>query len=302
MAKNVYKIPYTIDDIRMRAPVSLQVNGVGPKRQVLIYQVVGWIAGAALIGGFIFLTPLKYSWFWSVVFAISVLLLTGISVSTQRNGLAGLFWIKPTINYFINRSDRIMSRGKYVVKKNSKGHIVFSEDLKAVRTLTDFDAINHESIFSFQNGDYGMLFRVSGYTSLVILDQEMDQLIDIINKWMNSWDPTTSVDILTEQANQRVVNQKRNLIQLNQSWEKLSTNTTAIQQLIHKRLDNMDVVHRRYKSSQQYILIRTSRIDLLDKEVQQLIASMRQGMLKNLEPLTVKETIVVLRQIMYGES
>ena len=309
LAKEVYKIPYTVDNIRFRALVSLKVGNVGPKKQVYVYQVVGWVAVTILTAAIIFWSPMRYSLLWAIPFGISMFGLGLIGLRTQKNGLPGYRWIKPTFNYIVSKGDRTYSHlnekngGVRLVKTNKgKVSVVFSSDLQKLRGMTDLDAISGEATIGFQNGDVGVMYRVSGYTSLVILDQEMNQVIDTIAKWNNSLDPTTSWTLITDHSNQRVINQQRSLLELQNKWRKRGKVPKPIADLMMSRYNELKAVKMRYKSSQQYLLLRSSSLEILDKEMQQLEASTRQGMLKSLEILSSDDAAMVMKDVMQGED
>jgi len=309
LAKETYKIPYTVDNIRLRALVSLKVGNVGPKKQVYVYQVVGWVLVLILAAALIFWSPIKYALFWGVPLAASVFGLGLVALRTQKNGLPGYKWIKPTFNYIVSKNDRSFDTVddknggvKRVRDRKGKVTIVFSSDLQKLRSSTELDAISGDYMISFQNGDVGAMFRVSGYTSLVILDQEMNQVIDTIAKWNNSLDPTSSWTLITDHSNQRVINQQASLRKLKQEWQNRGKIPVPVAQLLAARYNELKAVKLRYKSSQQYLMLRSSSMEILDKEIQQLNASTRQGMLKSLEILSSDDAVRVMKDVMQGEN
>lgn len=307
LAKETYKIPYTIDNIRLRALVSLKVGTVGLKKQVFIYQVIGWMAVTVLMAVILFFSPVKFAPLWGVPIAFALFGLGLIAFKTQGNGLPGYRWIKPTFNYMVSKSDRhfepVTGKNSGVKRvKNSRGKVsvTFSPELQKLRDITDLDAISGDSMISFQNGDVGVMFRVSGFTSLVILDQEMDQVIDTIAKWNNSLDTTTSWILITDHSNQRVINQQTALKKLRDEWKAVGEIPAPIEALIMARYKELKAVHQRYKSSQQYLLLRSSSMEVLDKELQQFTASTRQGMLKSAELLSSDDATKVMRTVLHG--
>lgn len=309
LAKETYKIPYTVDNIRLRALVSLKVGNVGPKKQVYIYQVVGWLAVTVATAALIYMTPIKYSILWAIPLVIAMFGLGFVGLKTQKNGLPGYRWIKPTFDYLVSKNDRTFvpvneKNGGVKLVRNNRGKVsvTFSPKLQKLRDLTDLDGLSGDTMISFQNGDVGTMFRVSGYTSLVILDQEMNQVIDIIAKWNSSLDPTTSWSLITDHSNQRVVNQQLALMKLRDEWKAKGKIPVPIANLLSARYNELKAVRLRYKSSQQYLLLRTSSMEILDKELQQLAASTRQGMLKSLEVLSSDDAYDVLKGIMQGEE
>lgn len=309
MAKEVYKIPYTVDNIRFRALVSFKAGNIGPKNQIYIYQIIGWLVIFVAVGVVGWYTPIRFSPMWIVPIALCGFILGFLGLKTQKNGLPGYRWIKPTFNYMIAKSDRKFTHldarnGGVSLMKDKKGtvSIRFSPELQKLRAISDIEAISGEGVISYDNGDYGVIHRVSGFTSLVIMDYEMRQVIDSINKWFNSLDPTSSLTIITDHSNQRVVNQQNSLKELAGAWNERGDTPTPIAELIRSRYKELSAVRRRFKSSQQYLMVRSSSLDILDKELQQLQSSARQGMVKTVEPLTDKDTIIVLRDIMYGET
>lgn len=309
MAKETYKIPYTVDNIRLRALVSLKVGNVGPKKQVYVYQVVGWIAATMIAAGLLFFSPIKYALFWGLPIAVAIFGLGLMAFRTQGNGLPGYSWIKPTFTYIVSKNDRtfmpVTSKNfgvKRVKNKRGKVSVDFSPELQKLRDMIDIDAISGDGQIGFQNGDVGVLFRVSGYTSLVILDDEMNKVIDTIDKWNNSLDSTTSWTLITDHSNQRVVNQQASLKRLRDEWAAAGGLPRPVAELISARYKELNAVHKRYKSSQQYLLLRSSSNDILDKELQQLGASTMQGMLKSVEPLEADDAISVIKGIMQGDD
>lgn len=308
MAKEVYKIPYTVDNIRMRALVSLKVGNVGPKKQVYIYQVVGWLAVVVATSSLIYMTPIKYALLWAIPLSLAMFGLGYIAFQTQKNGLPGYRWIKPTFNYLVSKNDRgyqsVNDKNggvKLVKNKRGKVSVTFSPALQKLRGITDIDAISGDFMIGFQNGDVGAVFRVSGYTSLVILDQEMNQVIDAIEKWNSSLDPSTSWTLITDHSNQRVVNQQKALLKLRSEWKERGQIPVPIAQLLTARYNELKAVNLRYKSSQQYLVIRSGSMEILDKELQQITASTRQGMLKSLELMNSDDALGVLKNVMQGE-
>jgi hypothetical protein len=307
LAKAVYKIPYSIDNIRFRALVSLKIGNFGPKRQVYIYQVVGWLVVTMITAGLIYMTSMKYALIWAVPFSGAMFGLGWLGLQTQKNGLPGYRWIKPTFEYMVNKGDRYydavdQTNGgvKRVRGKKNKIIIRFSDELQHLRSLTELDAISGESVVSFQNGDVGAMFRVSGYTSLVIMDNEMDQIVDAIARWNGNLDPESSWELVTDRSSQRVKNQKDSIRATAQEWTNVGAVPKPISQLLKARFDDLSAVHQRHKSSQQYLLLRSASMDKLDKELQQLNAVTKQGMLKSLELLEGDELISVFNSVMKG--
>lgn len=307
MAKPVYKIPYSVDNIRFRALVSLKIGNFGPKRQVYIYQVVGWLVVMMVTAGLIYMTPMKYALLWAVPFGGAMFGLGWIGLQTQKNGLPGYRWVKPTFEYMVSKGDRQYEHfnqpnGGVTRARNKKGKIVikFSDELDKMRGITDLDAVSGENIVSFQNGDVGAIFRVSGYTSLVIMDNEMDQIVDTIARWNGNLDPESSWTLITDRSNQRVKNQMASIRQTVKEWKSVGAVPKPIGDLLKARYNDLKAVHLRHKSSQQYLLLRSSSVNKLDKELQQLSAVTKQGMLKSVEQLEGEEMNTVFRNVLKG--
>lgn len=306
MAKEVYKIPYTVDNIRLRALVSLKVGNFGPKNQVFVYQIVGWLGITLATAALIYMTPIKYSLIWGVPIFLAAFFLGYIALKTQPNGLPGYRWMKPTFNYMLSKNDRyfehVPNTGvKMVRNRKRKIETQFAPALQKMRSITDVDAISGEDFIGFQNGDVGAMFRVSGFTSLVILDQEMDQVIEAIEKWFNSLDPATSWVLITDHSNQRVINQQEHIRELAQQWKNQPGPTPEpIALLLKNRYRELSLVSKRYKSSQQYLMLRTDGVDTLDKEIAQLQSSSRAGMLKSVEMMSGDDALKVMHNVMYG--
>lgn len=308
MAKEVYKIPYTIDNVKFRALVSLKIGSFGLKKQVYIYQVIGWLFVFMITAAFLFMSPIKYAKIWSVPIGLATFWLGVMSLKTQPNGLPGYAWIRPTLNYLVAKGDRrfvkIPSATNGIeLSKNKKNKISinFSSKLKKIRSLTEFDAISGGQIFGYQNGDVGILYRVSGFTSLVILDQELDLVIDATNRWYSSLDQNTSITLVTDYSNQRVNQQQAHLLRLQKFWNDKGSIPKPIAKLLKREYDELRSVHKRYKSSQQYLILRANSIDVLDKEVQQLNVAVQQNVLKSIEPVDTDNALPILRNVMYGD-
>ena len=178
----------------------------------------------------------------------------------------------------------------------------FSNELLKFRSVSDIDAISGDNIIGFMNGDVGFMYRVSGYTSLAIVDEEMAQVIDNIAKWNNALQYGSGWSLITTYSNQRIVNQDAHLRQVANEWNERGGAPKAIRELIKTHHRDLKVVHTRHKSSQQYLLIRATSIDTLMLEVKQLEDSVRIGMLKSIEMMTGDEALQIIRRVQYGEE
>lgn len=269
MAKNSYKIPYSLNVTRLQAPVILTGRkGQGPfKRPIKLLTIILIALLGLVVPMFVFMnTPISDGSFLGklllfIGWEVFVLML----VIPQGNGEEGykMFW--PTIGYWIDTHNKVIStRGDANVAEVS--------DILQIRKINDAGTI------TFANNWVGRIYEVDGHASNMLFENEKDYVIDAFERWLNQLPPNVNISIPTQHASLDLGDQMSAASV--RTGKQGTTDLRALAARREKILRENIAGNSRFKSISQCVVISATDLTALDEQCQWFEQQVQNGMAK----------------------
>lgn len=278
MAREIYKLPYSIDVSALDTPISLKRGELGFKKPVSMKSIgVAIIGFVAWIYGFNKFLNSDFGVLNFIAVSIGYWWLIIMAAKPQDNGLMGFQWFIPTILYWLDHKNRFIHTG------NTAG----DDDVAVLQFEIPVDSIDEQNgLLRFTDGSYGIIVSVVGYGSKSLFDQDRNMVIDAFSYYLRDVQEGTTVMLDTKQENQHLEPQMEYLKARRESGEL----TPEIDQIAASRLRlERDGISKSFHTTTQYLYLRADDPDKLTAEIEWLETQSAAGMLQHSQQLTGTE-------------
>lgn len=282
--KTVYKIPNSIDVHFYDIPISFRNGSLGLKRPVTI-KVIGLILFAGFIWFLIAMKMLQndYGFLPTATFSIGYGMLMVLAIVNQKNGLMGYRWFMPTIKYWLNFKNRMIS---------TRGRAGEREIMKLKWQIPVENVDEESGIIYYTDGSVGAVFDVIGYGSKALFDEDKEDIIQAYETYLQRINVGTGITIDSRQSEQNIEVQLSEL----EHWRRRNTEPTIDAIIARQRAILKKHVQRNFKSTHQFLFIRCRNIDVLNEEILWLNKQRANGMLRMMSHLRNENLIIRLHQ------
>ena len=258
MAKQSYKIPYSLNTNYLDAELSIQnKEGIGLRpvsvRTILFYLGAFFVYLIIILKTFMVDASLgtkalfTVSWFFLSIFWIK-------EDSSKRNGIS----LVPSLANYIPKMARHV--------KTRTGNRMY--DFVQISGLAE-DAFDERGTIHYLDGTYGHGFRVVGSASILLFDQDREMILNSVAKFYNKLDTDVEIIFDTTKESQKVTRQVAYVE--DQFAERELKNIQGLNKLFVQKRDVLqDYVGKRFASLHQYLFVKAKNIETLEKFIQML--------------------------------
>lgn len=256
LVRNSYRLPFGLSvkqwDISLLPQSSSGLFSL--KRPVTLKVLIIFLLSILVYLGVLFKSPLVHGGIlpiimWSVGYFGLVVLLC-MSTKTKQ---IGFDWILPSIYYIFGIRRNVQTRSI-----NAVGSVL---------DVVSVEGITNDNYVLFDNNEIGEVFEVVGYASILMFKSDLDSVIDSADGFIRNITQGINLTYDTQQAPQRVD------LQVSAMRERLKNLNAKYHGHIPVGLHNAMVLNHRvltsyvgeqFKSTHQYLIVRSPNKDLLD--------------------------------------
>ena len=268
MAKQGYKIPASLDQTHLDRVISISNNPNSPIGLISLKTIVAYVGTGALVGVCWKLGMFNgNSAIFNIVYILLVFLFVSRLINTTKTGELSYKNLFAITDYLPKRM-RVLS-----TTRNSSVDAFYR--LYGIASVDD-----DNGDIRYKNGDYGTLLAVSGTGSILVFDEDKNDILDANDAFWRKVDVGMYITEITIKEGQKVDLQLGNY---QHRWDKVSKSDSPddIKNLIGDMMDaEIDVLANdiavNYRSIHQYWLLRTS-----DKESLIALKTIIKGEIEN---------------------
>ena len=255
MAKQGYKIPASLDQTHLDRVISISNNPNSPIGLISLKTIVAYVGTGALVGVCWKLGMFNgNSAIFNIVYILLVFLFVSRLINTTKTGELSYKNLFAITDYLPKRM-RVLS-----TTRNSSVDAFYR--LYGIASVDD----NNGDI-RYKNGDYGALLAVSGTGSILVFDEDKNDILDANDAFWRKVDVGMYITEITIKEGQKVDLQLGNY---QHRWNNLANSDVdeETKNLIGDLMDAevhilADDISMNYRSIQQYWLLRTNNDELL---------------------------------------
>lgn len=273
-ARDMYKLPFSIDVTVLDSPISFRKGEMGPKKPITIRSI-----GVAVLGGgiwaFFFNKTMSsdFGLFNFIGFSLGYWSLVGMAARLQDNGQMGYKWFWPTIKYWMNYKERSIKTGPKAE----------DNDLQTLNYEIPIDTVEADNgIIHFTDGSSGVVLSVVGFGSQALFIDERNMVINSFSKYLRDLKEGTTFLVDTKQSSENVDDQIKYLQGLRDDGlsPQLEQIASERQRIFEK------VIAKNFHTITQNIFLRAENETILAEEIKWLDIQTRQRMLRDSVLLT----------------
>lgn len=284
--KASYRIPYSLNVTRLQAPVILTGRkGQGPFKRPIKLQTILFMAVLGLVVPmFIFMNTgiSDGSLLGKALLFIGWEMFVLMLVIPQNNGDEGYKMIWPTIGYWVDTHNKIIS---------TRGDANVAE----VSDLLQIRKIDNRGTITFLNGWVGQIYEVDGHASNMLFEQEREIVINSFERWLTLLPPNVSVGIPTQHAPLDIGQQITSATKCTARQQSPDLRALALRK--EKTLREKIAVNDRFRTISQCVVITTTDRTALQEQCQWFEQQVQQGMAKTASRSDFDRTMSLLRGI-----
>lgn len=248
-AKQVYKIPYGLNESYANMNISLQskdgtVGKVFPARVILLYVASLMICLYLMFNTFI---GSMSNIGQKIIFIILWLCLTVLVGTVDTTKRMNLELVPVLFNYLPSSARHIYTRT--------------GRNLTPFFLIVGVESIDEDGTVTFTDGTYGYWYRIVGSASILLFDSDRDRIIDRVDNFFRKWNVESEIVFLTDKEAQKVYNQ---LNALQNRYDNMRTDDPDLKAVAEEQFNTLkNFVGREFKSIHQYMLIKSDNKEAL---------------------------------------
>lgn len=247
MAKQVYKIPASLDASYLDVEISLQ-NKDGIGKILSLKVIVAWLASILLLAFMIFRTPLGYGTFLQkLLFAILWIWWSFSLFSEDKTHRMKFLNLASLVNYLMPGARRLSTRR--------------TDPAIKFRNLVGIETIEDNGRILFLDGTWGYMYRVVGSASLFLFDADRKAILDRVDGFYRKMERDCDLIWITTKEPQKVHRQVRHAKELR---DNLHSSSPGLKALADERIQVLeDDIGSHYRSIHQYLIIKADNKEAL---------------------------------------
>lgn len=290
MAKDVYKIPDTLDKSMGDMQISLQsADGVGVK-PMPIKIILMWVCSAILwflcvaktfigSGGIAAIVIFTALWFG----------MTALLLARDKTGVPQAALVVSMLNY-------LPKSMRYVITRNNAP----AKDFYQIAGIEDIDG--EKGLITFSDGTYGYMYRVVGTGSVLLFDEDRKAILDRVDSFYRKMKPEYEMIFITSKEAQKVY---RQVAAMKRRYDSLAPDDDELRALAdteYRVLKNY--VGGSFRSIHQYLILKADNAEALIVAKNMLQSEVENStmMFKQCTALFGDDIYEVLRTIYKGKE
>lgn len=164
-------------------------------------------------------------------------------------------------------------------------------------SLVGIRQVDSSGLIEYANGDVGQMYLVVGTASVLLFDQDRDDIIDRNDSFWRKVNTESEWTFMTVREPQRVDSQ---VVHTQELMDRLEPRDPGLMDLLDERYEILaNYVGHRFRSMHQYLLIRSRKFELLEESNATLMKETADSdrMFKSVTPLNDQETFEALSVI-----
>lgn len=250
MAKRVYKIPDTLAKKWADTPIVLSTRN-GTSLKPLPIKIVGGFVGLILLevwllfsAQFMAPSPLWLKLLLGVlVFVLGSLLLWPDYTGNSR------YTLLPALIDFM----QVNNRKQFVRRVQPANNFMHVSGIKQI--------VADKGLIEFVDGSYGFAYRVVGNASVLLFDEDRDEILDRTDNFYRKMKPDYQLIYITAKEPQHVTQQLNALANRRKNLDVKSKDLKAVANMQYRTLH--DVVGMSFRSIHQYLIIKGTNPETL---------------------------------------
>lgn len=291
MAKEVYKIPASLDENYLNMEIAIQSrDGVGLK-PLAVRVILVWLASLL---GLVYLCIngnsiiAEAGMAMRIIFAIVWLAFTYVLTKMDKSHRMQLELI-PIILTYIEKANRIV-----ITRKTSNGNAFYG--------IVGIESIDDKSgMVKYTDGTYAYWYSVVGTASILLFPEDRNAILDRVDEFYKKIQSDCEIIYMTTKEPQRVVKQ---LAHLTAQYNNLEYKDKDIDKLVKEQYDVLkNFVGKEFKSLHQYMILKGDTREALST-INNIVISENQNsslMLKQCVPM-YKEDIEEVLNLVYSDG
>ncbi|MDO4595522.1 MAG: hypothetical protein Q4B30_00885 [Coriobacteriaceae bacterium] len=290
MAKDVYKIPDTLDKSMGDMQISLQsADGVGVK-PMPIKIILMWVCSAILwflcvaktfigSGGIAAIVIFTALWFG----------MTALLLARDKTGVPQAALVVSMLNY-------LPKSMRYAITRNNAP----AKDFYQIAGIEDIDG--EKGLITFSDGTYGYMYRVVGTGSVLLFDEDRKAILDRVDSFYRKMKPEYEMIFITSKEAQKVY---RQVAAMKRRYDSLAPDDDELRALAdteYRVLKNY--VGGSFRSIHQYLILKADNAEALIVAKNMLQSEVENStmMFKQCTALFGDDIYEVLRTIYKGKE
>ena len=290
MAKDVYKIPDTLDKSMGDMQISLQsADGVGVK-PMPIKIILMWVCSAILwflcvaktfigSGGIAAIVIFTALWFG----------MTALLLARDKTGVPQAALVVSMLNY-------LPKSMRYAITRNNAP----AKDFYQIAGIEDIDG--EKGLITFSDGTYGYMYRVVGTGSVLLFDEDRKAILDRVDSFYRKMKPEYEMIFITSKEAQKVF---RQVAAMKRRYDSLAPDDDELRALAdteYRVLKNY--VGGSFRSIHQYLILKADNAEALIVAKNMLQSEVENStmMFKQCTALFGDDIYEVLRTIYKGKE
>lgn len=290
MAKEIYKIPDTLDKSMGDMQISLQsADGVGVKPMPIkiilmwIVSVILWFMCIAKTfissGGLPLIALFSALWFG----------MTALLLSRDKTGVPQAALVVSMLNY-------LPKSMRYAVTRNNA-------PAKDFYQIAGIDAIDGDKgLITFSDGTYGYMYRVVGTGSVLLFEEDRKAILDRVDAFYRKMKPEYEMIFITSKEAQKVY---RQVAAMKRRYDRLEPGDDELRALADTEYNVLkNYVGGSFRSIHQYLILKADNAEALvvAKNMLQSEVENSSMMFKQCTALFGDDIYEVLRTIYKGKE
>lgn len=249
MAKKIYKIPADLDTNRLDMEISFSNKDESlASKPISVRVVLFWILSVFI--GFWLMTRTFMTTFpliGKILFLIVYLSLTfTLAKYTTRKELQ-LSLVKPFFSYLPKTNRRISTRT--------------ADKANDFYLLLGISAIDPDTgLIKYADGSFGFIYRVVGSASILLFDEDRDDILDRTNNFFKKFRSKAEFIIITSKESQKILKQ---LAALQYRYNELRDRDPDLLYLMDEQFERFKRISGEYKSIHQYLIVKAENMEEL---------------------------------------
>ena len=253
MAKQIYKVPTSLDMSYLDIEIALQDDSGAGLRPIPIKSIMIWCGSVMCLLIICLHSFIKEAGpVWMVLFGILWLLATYFYGKPDGSGRLGISLVPVLLKYMPKKARQLKTRAgdnaldfMYLTGLSEKG-------------------IDKRNTIYWNDGTVGVGFRVVGTASILLFDEDRSAILDRVGNFYMKLDSDTQVIFDTTKEAQKVENQLR-YTRL-QFANRDVKNVPGLNKLYRERYDVLhDYVGERFPSIHQYMFVKCKNYEALER-------------------------------------
>lgn len=253
MAKQIYKVPTSLDMSYLDIEIALQDDSGAGLRPIPIKTILIWVGSVMCLIIILLHSFIRQAGpIWMVPFALLWLAATYFYGKADETGRIGLSLIPTWLRYLPKSARMLKTRG---------GDNAF--EFMSLISLSE-KGIDKRNTIYWSDGSVGVGFRIVGTASILLFDEDRSAILDRVGNFYMKLDSDTQIIFDTTKEAQKVENQLE-FTRL-QFANRDIKDVPGLNKLYRERYDVLhDYVGERFPSIHQYMFVKSKNYEALER-------------------------------------